>query len=107
MTLKNIIERGLELGLEAVEVYAVTSESNRISLHQGELDKYTISEIFSISIRGLKDGKMGYVSLEDVVGNNKEIGAVSGNTKESNIRKVTLDHELVKTARNIGISLGD
>lgn len=70
MTLKNIIERGLELGLEAVEVYAVTSESNRISLHQGELDKYTLSEIFSISIRGLKDGKMGYVngeSLDDEV----------------------------------------
>ena len=55
----------------------------------------------------MKNGKIDYVPLEDVVGNNKEIGAVSGNTKESNIRKVTLDHELVKTARNIGISLGD
>jgi len=55
----------------------------------------------------IKDGKLDSVSLEDVVGENKEIGAVSGNTKESNIRKVTMDHDLVKTARNIGICLGD
>ena len=48
-----------------------------------------------------------YVSLEDVVGNNKKIGAVSGNTAESNIRKVNMEHDLVKTARNIGICLGD
>lgn len=55
----------------------------------------------------LKNGKLDSVSLEDVVGDNKEVGAVSGNTTESNIRKVTMDHDLVKTARNIGICLGD
>ena len=55
----------------------------------------------------LKDGRLDSVSLEDVVGNNKEIGAVSGNTSNSNIRKVTMDHDLMKTARNIGISFGD
>ncbi len=55
----------------------------------------------------IKNGKLDYVSLEDVVGNNKQIGAVSGNTAESNIRKVTMDDDLVKTARNIGINLGD
>ena len=55
----------------------------------------------------IKDGKLDSVPLEDVVGNNKKIGAVSGNTAESNIRKVNMDHDLVKTARNIGICLGD
>ena len=55
----------------------------------------------------IKDGRLNYVSLEDVVGNNKTIGAVSGNTAESNIRKVNMDHDLVKTARDIGICLGD
>ena len=55
----------------------------------------------------IKNGKLDYVSLEDVVGKNTKIGAVSGNTEESNIRKVTMDHDLVKTARNIGICLGD
>lgn len=55
----------------------------------------------------LKNGKLDSVPLEDVVGENKKIGAVSGNTKESNLRRVTMDDDLVKTARNIGISLGD
>ena len=55
----------------------------------------------------IKNGKLDSASLDDVVGNNKEIGAVSGNTEESNIRKVTMDHDLVKTARDIGINLGD
>ncbi len=55
----------------------------------------------------IKNGKLDAVSLEDVVGCNKEIGAVSGNTAQSNLRKVTMDDDLVKTARNIGICLGD
>lgn len=55
----------------------------------------------------IKNGKVSSVPLEDVVGENKVIGAVSGNTKESNIRKVTMDDDLVKTARSIGICLGD
>ncbi len=55
----------------------------------------------------IQNGKLGSVPLEDVVGNNKQIGAVSGDTQESNIRKVTMDHDLVKTAKNIGIYLGE
>ena len=55
----------------------------------------------------LKNGKLDSVSLEDVVGKNTRIGAVSGNTAESNLRKVTMDDDLVKTARDIGICLGD
>lgn len=55
----------------------------------------------------IKNGKLDYVSLEDVIGNNKKIGAVSGNTAESNIRRVSKDHDLFKTAKNIGISFGE
>ena len=55
----------------------------------------------------IKNGKLDSVSLEDVVGKNTKIGAVSGNTAESNLRKVSMDDDLVKTARDIGICLGD
>lgn len=55
----------------------------------------------------IKNGRLDYVSLEDVVGQNKTIGAVSGNTAESNIRKVTRDHDLFKTAKDIGICFGE
>ena len=55
----------------------------------------------------IQNGKLTYVPLEEVVGNNKELGAVQGGTADSNVRLVTMDHDLVKTARHIGICLGD
>ena len=55
----------------------------------------------------MKGGKFTYVDLEDVVGNNKKLGAVEGGTEDSNVRIVTMDHPLVQTARDIGICLGD
>lgn len=54
-----------------------------------------------------KNGMIDDIPLEDVVGNNKKIGAVEGGTKDSNVRLVTMDDELVKTARDLGICLGD
>ena len=54
----------------------------------------------------LKNGKLSSVSLEDIVGANKEVGAVQDGTM-GNVKLVTMDDDLVKTARNIGICLGD
>lgn len=55
----------------------------------------------------IKNGRLDSVPLEDVVGENKVIGAVSGNTPESNLKRVNMNDDLVKTARSIGINLGD
>ena len=55
----------------------------------------------------LKDGKLDYTPLECVIGENKEIGAVQDGTDESSVRIVTMNDDLVKTARDIGINLGD
>ena len=55
----------------------------------------------------LKHGKLDYITLEEVVGNNKEIGAVEGGTAESNMKTIPMDDDLIKTARNVGICLGD
>ena len=62
--------------------------------------------IFNVLVT-YKNGQMEYVSLEDVVGENKVVGAASGNTKESNIRKIQMDDDLIKVARSLGMSLGD
>ena len=62
--------------------------------------------IFNVLVT-YKDGKMGYVSLEDVVGANKVVGAASGNTKESNIRRIKMDDDLIRVARDLGMCLGD
>lgn len=55
----------------------------------------------------LKNGKLDSVPLEDVVGMNKEIGACQGGTSVSNLKHVNMNDDLVKTARDIGICLGD
>ena len=62
--------------------------------------------IFNVLVT-YKDGKMGYVTLEEVVGKNTEIGSASGHTKETNIKNVTLDDPLIQVARDIGMCLGD
>lgn len=62
--------------------------------------------IFNVLVT-YKKGEMSYVTLEDVVGANKVVGAASGNTKESNIRKIQMDDDLIKVARDLGICLGD
>ncbi len=63
--------------------------------------------IFNVLV--IVDGaKLSYVSLEDIVGQNKEIGEVSGGSNEkTNVKKVDLENDLVKTARSIGICFGD
>ena len=83
-------------------------------VEEKHIDKDVIFEAMELALEEkfnvlavIKDGKLNSVPLECVVGENKKIGAVSGNTPESNIRKVSLDDDLVKTARHIGINLGD
>ena len=57
--------------------------------------RLTEEGIFNVLVT-YKKGEMSYVTLEDVVGNNKVVGAASGNTKESNIRKIKMDDDLIK-----------
>ena len=55
----------------------------------------------------LNGGKLDSALLEDVVGKNKEIGAASGNTENSNLRKIQMNDDLIITAKNIGLCLGE
>ena len=55
----------------------------------------------------LSNGKLSYVPIEDVIGQNKEIGARSGGTALTNIKKIKPTDDLIMVARDLGISLGD
>ena len=55
----------------------------------------------------LQNGRLGYVMLEEVIGENKEIGARSGGTESTNIKTVSMDDDLIRVARNLDICLGD
>ena len=48
------------------------------------------------------NGKLQSISLDEVAGHDTQIGS-----KSSNIKLVDLDSDLVKTARRVGICLGD
>ena len=64
MTYQDIIKKGLELGLEEIELYSQNSEGNTVKLFNGELANYNSNNTFGMSIRGLYNGKMAYVYTE-------------------------------------------
>jgi len=55
----------------------------------------------------LKNGRLGHVDLEEVIGKNKEVGARSGGTDSTSIKTVPMNDDLVRVARDLDISLGD
>ena len=55
----------------------------------------------------IKNGRLDAVSLEEVVGNNKTIGAVQDGSVQGNVKVVTEADDLMRTARAIGICFGD
>lgn len=55
----------------------------------------------------IKNGRLDSVPLEDVVGNNKTIGAAQDGAVQGNVKIVTEADDLTRTARAIGICLGD
>lgn len=66
MTYENIIKKAKELGIEEIELYVVESEGMNMSLTEGLLDTNNFTNNFGMSMRGLYQGKMGYVYLESL-----------------------------------------
>ena len=64
MTYNEIIELGLKLGLEEIELYSETEEGNVLKVFNGELSNYNSSNSFGMSIRAKYNGKMCYVYTE-------------------------------------------
>lgn len=58
-----LLEKCKERFKEA-EVYKVNGENIEIGIYKGEIDKYSVSQSGGLSLRGLKDGKMGYSYME-------------------------------------------
>ncbi len=64
MNTKKIIEQGLEKGLTSVEVSTHKSNKLSISLFNEEIENLTSASDGGLSIRGLKDGKLGVFSSD-------------------------------------------
>ncbi len=64
MNTKKIIEQGLEKGLTSIEVTTHKSNKLSISLFNEEIENLTSASDGGLSIRGLKDGKLGVFSSD-------------------------------------------
>ncbi|HAS73809.1 MAG TPA: TldD/PmbA family protein [Clostridiales bacterium UBA8960] len=59
-----LFERGTDKGFSEQEIYYVKNQNTEISVYEGQLDKYNLSENAGLSYRGILDGKLGYAYTE-------------------------------------------
>ncbi len=61
---KKWIELGLSKGLSDIEVFVTREKSLQLKVYQQKLEDHTISDVESIRIRGVYEGKLASVSFE-------------------------------------------
>ena len=59
-----LFEIGKLKGFEQQEIYFLRNKNTEISVYEGAIDKYNISEDGGLSYRGLYQGKLGYAYTE-------------------------------------------
>jgi PmbA protein len=67
---KRWIELGLEKGLEAVEIFATKEKNLSLGLYKSKLDDYEISDMHTVKLRGIYNGKYATVAVENLVDDN-------------------------------------
>jgi PmbA protein len=64
MNTKKWIELGISKGLTDVEIYVSESSSLKLVSYEGKIEQNTISDVSTVSIRGVYEGNMGKVKFE-------------------------------------------
>ena len=64
MNFQSIIDRSKERGITEIEIYSGTNKGTAITWFNGNVDKLTVKDLEVVSIRGIFNGKMGYVTTE-------------------------------------------
>jgi len=59
-----LFEKGAKKGFDAQEIYYLRNKNTEISVYNGEIDKYNLSEDGGLSYRGMLNGKLGYAYTE-------------------------------------------
>jgi PmbA protein len=63
---QNWIEKGLKKGLTDLEVFAVRNKSLKLSVYQQKIDQNVISDVESVTIRGIYKGKLSTIRFENL-----------------------------------------
>lgn len=86
---ESLLKKGQEK-IEELEVFLIADKSIEVNVFNGEVDKYSIAESGGLSLRGVKDGKMGYsysekldessfeMLINEVIENGKYIDVLDG-----------------------------
>lgn len=68
------IKRALQKGIEAFEIYQSVQTEKSITWFDGHMDTMTTSHVLGTSIRGIYEGDMAYIAMEEV--NDDQMDAV-------------------------------
>ncbi len=66
MTYQEIINYAKSLNIDEIEIYASKQANNTLKIFNGKLESYNAKDLFSVSLRGKVNGKMGYASTESL-----------------------------------------
>ncbi|MGD9605225.1 MAG: TldD/PmbA family protein [Bacilli bacterium] len=89
MNYQTLISQALAMGFSDLEIYVDHSYATSLSVFNGMIDKNTINDTKTISIRGIFNGKMAYLAIE----NDQEDFDYILNTLKSNAISLTTNEE--------------
>ena len=59
------IDLGLSKGITDLQVFSVRNKSLKLSVYQGKLDQHVVSDVESVTVRGIYDNKLSTVRFEN------------------------------------------
>lgn len=107
MNYNKIIERGLELGISEIELYIQTNQGTTMKLFEGELESYLQREYFGMAIRGLYDGKMGYVYTEKLTNIDEILNQLINNAQTLTTTDLEIIYDGKKKYQHVDEQLAD
>lgn len=60
------IEKALEKGIDAFEIYESSSKNKEVTWFNHQMDTFVTSNVTGISLRGIVDGNVSYISMEQM-----------------------------------------
>ena len=66
MNFDKLFKIAKEKGLDDAQIFYTKNGSLGISIFEGEVEKYTVSSVSKLSVKGIYKGQMGYYSTEEI-----------------------------------------
>ncbi|MGE4320812.1 MAG: TldD/PmbA family protein [Acholeplasmataceae bacterium] len=103
------LELGLSKGISDLEIFATQSRSLKLSLYQSKLDQNVLSDVSSVSIRGIYDGKLSRVHFENLSDDNAAsyLDALIENAKALTVKEPAIIYEGSKSYPEVDDELFD